>query len=219
MIKNITYWLHKIREIRICFDDIKNELYLSTNDNMKKPFVVAITSFYRGEGVSTVALGMAYSIAQFDNKNVLFVDSSSHQINTDKVLGVNRPPGLFEIKVTKDPIPDRKLKKTRPLTTPYESTVKSKLFTNINMDTLLPTVDKHNYQYIIIELPSLSEGASTIRSAKLADGVILVIQAEKVRREVAQRTYEKFEKAGVKLFGVVLNKRKQYIPEWIYSKI
>jgi uncharacterized protein involved in exopolysaccharide biosynthesis/Mrp family chromosome partitioning ATPase len=219
MTSNVTYWLHAIQEIRISFEDIKNLLFMSVKDEPKKPYVIAITSCYRGEGVSTIALGVAYSIAQYDKMNVLFVDSSSHQINTDRVLGVNRPPGLFEIKLNKESVPEDNAKKLKSVLVPKIASEEVDYFAkNLNMDSLLPTVHKHDYQYIILDLPSLSEGGSGLKSAGIADGVILVIEAEKVRREVAIRTLEKLEKVGATLFGVVINKRQHYIPEWLYAK-
>jgi len=51
------------------------------------------------------------------------------------------------------------------------------------------------------------------------DGVLLVLEAGKTRRQVAIRAKKELEEAGGKLLGVVLNKRRYYIPEWIYQRL
>jgi len=87
------------------------------------------------------------------------------------------------------------------------------------IDRLLPSVQTLNYKMIILDLPSISEGAAAVKSAGLANGVILIIESEKVRREVVMRAKERLEKAGAQIIGVVLNKRKYYIPRWLYKKL
>ena len=51
------------------------------------------------------------------------------------------------------------------------------------------------------------------------DGVVIVIEAGKTREQVAVRAKKELEEAGGKVLGVVLNKRKFYIPEWIYKRL
>ena len=69
----------------------------------------------------------------------------------------------------------------------------------------------------MLDLPSIGEGVSSIRIASKTDGVILVVEAERVKREVVMRIKSKLDKFGANIFGVVLNKRKYYIPKWLYS--
>ena len=51
------------------------------------------------------------------------------------------------------------------------------------------------------------------------DGVVLVLEAEKTRWQVADKARESIENHGGKVLGVVLNKRRYYIPDFIYSRI
>jgi Mrp family chromosome partitioning ATPase len=48
------------------------------------------------------------------------------------------------------------------------------------------------------------------------DGVIFVVEAEKTRWQVAQSVKEKIINSGGNIIGVVFNKRRFYIPEFIY---
>ena len=87
------------------------------------------------------------------------------------------------------------------------------------IDRMLPSVQKQNYNLIVIDLPSMGEGAATLKSAALVDSVLVVIESQRVRSEVLKNIKEKFEDAGVNIFGVVFNKRKFYIPKWLYDKV
>jgi hypothetical protein len=49
--------------------------------------------------------------------------------------------------------------------------------------------------------------------------VILVVESERTRKRTAMWAKEQVEGAGGKLLGVVLNKRKYYIPDWLYKHI
>jgi len=55
--------------------------------------------------------------------------------------------------------------------------------------------------------------------ADLMDGVILVVEAEKTRWEVASRAKEDLLQANSKILGVILNRRQFHIPEWLYKTL
>ncbi len=75
------------------------------------------------------------------------------------------------------------------------------------------------YDYVILDGPSVP-GSSDVRViCNKVDGVVLVLEAGKTRKQVAVRAKQELEEAGGKLLGVVLNKRKFYIPEWIYKRL
>jgi Mrp family chromosome partitioning ATPase len=51
------------------------------------------------------------------------------------------------------------------------------------------------------------------------DGVIMVIEAENTRWEVAQSARERIASERIHILGAVLNRRKMYIPEWAYRRL
>jgi uncharacterized protein involved in exopolysaccharide biosynthesis/Mrp family chromosome partitioning ATPase len=222
--RHITVWLYLVEEIRECFENIKAKLQsaiIATGKGVagKAPYVLGVTSAYRGEGVSSVATGIAYVFSLTENQYVLLVDSNSHHPDEDKIIGANRPPGLFELAVggtTKEEKGDDV--KPFPSVKDMEG-----YFTRVDgsekIDKMLPSVQKQNYNLIVIDLPSMSEGVATLKSAALVDGVVVVVESQKVRREVLKNIKEKFEDTGVHIFGVVLNKRRFFIPNWLYSKV
>ena len=55
--------------------------------------------------------------------------------------------------------------------------------------------------------------------ARLADEVILVVEAERERMEVIKSTQEILAEAKANLTGIILNKRNFYIPKWLYKTL
>lgn len=224
MSKDVSVWLYTSQEVRECFEKIRNYIYNSMKSSERMslgdtPYTLAVTSCYRGEGVSTIAKGLAYMISLYEGENVLLVDANLHNPDEDKVIGTNRPPGLFEMSVRSRLPKPANDDVNQSFSVGDMNEHRSKIEGMERMDKLLPSVEKLNYKLIVMDLPSISEGASAVRSAGLVDGIILIIESERVRREVVIHAKEQLEKTGTSIICVVLNKRRFYIPRWVYKKI
>jgi capsular exopolysaccharide synthesis family protein len=77
---------------------------------------------------------------------------------------------------------------------------------------------KNEYGFIIFDTPPLGEENHAVTLGKIVDGAILVVEAERVRWEVAQRAKERLTKSGT-IIGGVLNKRRFYVPNWLYKTL
>ena len=71
---------------------------------------------------------------------------------------------------------------------------------------------------VILDLPTVAEGLPAGFGA-LSDGLILIVEAEKVRWQIAQRTASHLTLTGVNVLGVVMNKRPDHIPRWLYKTL
>jgi len=78
---------------------------------------------------------------------------------------------------------------------------------------------KEKFDLVIVDSPPLSESSTAIATTSKVDGVVLVVAAETTRWPVAERTRDRIEKTGGTVLGVVLNKQKYYIPQFIYRHI
>jgi capsular exopolysaccharide synthesis family protein len=78
---------------------------------------------------------------------------------------------------------------------------------------------KTEFDYVLVDGPPVNLYADTSLLGKLADGVVLVVQANSTRREAAKKAKESLESASVRVFGAVLNKRVFPIPEFLYRWI
>ena len=75
------------------------------------------------------------------------------------------------------------------------------------------------FRLVVFDVPPAGEQSATLRLAGLLDAVIIVVEAERVRFEVARRAKELLERAGARVRGAVLNKRRDYVPRWFYGSL
>jgi protein-tyrosine kinase len=76
---------------------------------------------------------------------------------------------------------------------------------------------KARFDLIIVDSPPammFPDGPSLVSHV---DGVVLVVEAEKTRWQVALSAKERIIKSGGNILGTVFNKRKYYIPKYIYK--
>ncbi len=78
---------------------------------------------------------------------------------------------------------------------------------------------RHQFDYVLVDAPSLDLHIDGIVLAGASDGLIMVLGASSSRREAARSAVEKLKAANVPLLGAVLNKRTFPIPDLIYSKL
>ncbi len=77
---------------------------------------------------------------------------------------------------------------------------------------------KAHFAYVLIDAPPVNQYADAALLGSLADGMILVLEANVTRRETARRVKDNLLAGKVKLLGSVLNKRTFPIPESLYHK-
>jgi hypothetical protein len=75
---------------------------------------------------------------------------------------------------------------------------------------------RSEFDYTLIDCPSLRRSSDLLSVAPFVDGVILVIEANRTRREQLLHAERSIAAAQGKLLGYILNKRTYEVPEWIY---
>ncbi len=87
-----------------------------------------------------------------------------------------------------------------------------------NLDTLGELLHdlRETYDLVVIPSPAVATDVLSLSLSRLADASILVIQAERTRLPVVRRTLEILEASGGRVIGTVMNRRRFYIPRWIY---
>jgi Mrp family chromosome partitioning ATPase len=78
---------------------------------------------------------------------------------------------------------------------------------------------RSRFQFVALDTPSLKESAGTLAFSRPCDGVVLVLEAEGTRAGVAEATIESITRAGGKVLGLVFNKRRMHMPQWLYRRL
>lgn len=178
-----------------------------------KPKLLAVTSCGKESGVTTVAVGLAACLSETGDGNVLLVDMSHEKAAAQQFWKGKSVCGLNEALYNCDRaqvqdnlyvVTEKTNGDSRPRNLPQ-------LFTQ-----LVPKIKASNYDYIIFDMPPISQTSVTPRLAAFMDQVLLVIESEKTDRELVQRASAMLaeSKAGV---CAVLNKTRTYVPPSLHQ--
>jgi hypothetical protein len=76
---------------------------------------------------------------------------------------------------------------------------------------------RSEFDYTIIDCPSMGQSGDLLSIAPFVDGIILVVEANRTRREQPRLAEQRIQAAGGKLLGYILNKRAYELPRWLDS--
>jgi Mrp family chromosome partitioning ATPase len=78
---------------------------------------------------------------------------------------------------------------------------------------------RREFDFILFDTGQAANSTETRLLCPRADAVILVLKAGESRGSVASRIKMDLEASGAKIAGVILNRRKYYIPNWLYKRL
>jgi Mrp family chromosome partitioning ATPase len=78
---------------------------------------------------------------------------------------------------------------------------------------------KARYDTVVLDVPPVVMAPETPRIAAQVDGVVMVVYCGKTRREIVQRSIHMVEEFEGRVLGVVLNRKKYYIPDFLYERV
>lgn len=78
---------------------------------------------------------------------------------------------------------------------------------------------RREFEYSIVQAEPAGQSSTTTKMAQAADGVILVVSAQRTRRASALKIKQMLEEAQVRILGTVLSDREFPIPERIYRSL
>ncbi len=78
---------------------------------------------------------------------------------------------------------------------------------------------KTRFDLVLLDSPPPSSSVDSIALSGCADGVVLVMEADKTRWPVVENAKKLIEKGGGNILGIVFNRRRYYIPKSIYRRL
>jgi hypothetical protein len=75
---------------------------------------------------------------------------------------------------------------------------------------------RRRYRYVLVDCAPMNEAQDAMRIAPLVDGVVLVVEANRTRREQILYAERNIESVNGRILGHVLNKRTYAIPAWFH---
>ncbi len=188
--------------------------------------ILALTGAVPGEGVTTLAVHFAYELSMSTQRQILLVDADlgpgASSLTRILHAGDDAPVGLTDI------LSDRADLASCVLSTDHEllhflprgrdalvspELVKPERVQQVFRDLI------QSYSFVVADAGAALEAPESSLLAAAADAVVVIVRANRTRREVIQRALRVLAKARCHVLGVVLNERRYPIPEFLYRRV
>lgn len=200
------------------FEALRDRLivYFEVRNLTHKPKLVAVTSAGHGAGVSSIAAGLAASLSETGDGNVLLVDmnverGAAQQFHKGKAdCGLDR---ALESETKQDAMVGEHLYVVNGNDNSTELPhVLPKRFA-----ALVPRLKASDYDYIIFDMPPVTETSFTPRLSRFMDMTLVTVESEKTSRDVVEQVNKRLVESGATV-GAVLNKTRQYVPQRLHQE-
>lgn len=187
-----------------------------------RAFSVLVVGAVHGDGSSTVTKNLASVLGLREAQKVLVIDANlrspgPHEYGKYPAFG-----GLTEVLQTEGKIDDALRPATGscawllPCGAPVETP--SQVLTHEALADLMEQV-RPRFDFVLVDGPPVTNYTDALILAQHVDVVVMVVAAEKTRWETAQEAVRLLQESGSELLGVILNRRRFYIPEGIYRRL
>ncbi len=181
--------------------------------------VVQFIGAREGEGTSTIVREFARVSSDLIGHSVLLLDADRHQPSQAHFFGIQKDFGWLDA-----------LRNDGHTGEAFYRVGQSKLFFSPSCNSAVSTPEIFNdkfdcmcqnfrkdFDLVLIDSAPLTVSPDGLAIASKVDGVILVVEAEKTRWQTVRTVRDSISRVGGNILGVVLNKRRYYIPQSIYK--
>jgi len=182
---------------------LRTKLFYSLVDSPFK--VIVLTSAGRHEGRTTTVANLGVTLAQAD-KNCLILDCDLRNPALHTIFASKNTRGLVNIlvdgqqsqEVWQEPIPRLKMISAGPLPpNPME------LLSSRRLTAFLGEM-RQEFDYVLIDTPPVGLSDSFVLAAN-GDGVLLIVHAQRTRKEALPQALRDLQNVGANVLGTVIN--------------
>ena len=193
------------------FKRLRTNLVMSFPQEDTSCHLIGITSAQPSDGKSTVAINLAYSLAELGKKTLL-IDADMRRASIHEKAGIEKSPGLSNLMGNTNSISAamQKYQSSQNATafdiipggdTPQNP---SELLNSKRMSSLLQTLSTA-YDYIVVDLPPIGAVIDAVAVARELDGMLVVMRENTCPRSLLADCMQQLNYAGVNVLGFVVN--------------
>ena len=203
--------------LRPYFEALRDRLviYFDANNLKHHPKLVAVTGCAKGAGVTTIAAGLAATLSETKEGNVLLVDmnkgqGAAHPFFKGKpacdLVGALENKDNAQVQENLYVVVEGMNGDKLPITVPRQ------------FAGLMPKLRASDYDYIIFDMPPVSQIGVAAKLGRFMDVNLMVIESEKTDRELVKQASSLVSGAKPNV-GVVLNRKRTYVPQWLQQEL
>jgi capsular exopolysaccharide synthesis family protein len=200
------------------YQKLRRRLAPSPNQPNVKVVMVAATT--HGEGATTTSAILAATLARSGHAKILLIDANLRTPALDGVFDneAQSTEGLSDVVTSDVPIDSAIYQTNFPnlflLPVGKNHSSPSYLFDGDPITNLLKHL-RDRFDYIILDGAPLDGYSESFFLASKVDGVVLVVECERTQKRTVRKIKKELEWGPINLIGVVLNKKRSYIPKFL----
>jgi uncharacterized protein involved in exopolysaccharide biosynthesis/Mrp family chromosome partitioning ATPase len=195
------------------FETLRDRLitHFEARNLTHKPKLVSVTSCGVGAGVSTIAAGLAASLSETGEGNVLLVDMNVANGSARRFYRGDLECGIGDV-LGKETRSQAMVQDKLYLVSETQAMEGLPSALPTRFKSLVPRLKASDFDYIIFDMPPVTETSITPRLSKFMDTVLMVVEAEKTSVDVIRRANSILAESRANV-SVILNKQQDYLPK------
>ena len=210
--------------VELEMEEEMSTLYQSLNSLLSgtQNKIIQFMSSSREEGTSTIVREFAMTVVSKYGRSVLLVDADLRKPSQFSFFNI-KPEHCLEETIRKGEPVDKALYQIANSSLFLSQLCKGSDSTRqfidpSGIDDLLEKLWQR-FDFILIDSPPATSFSIGLTSSDSINGLVLVLEAEKTRWPVVKKMTDRINNNGGKILGVVFNKQRRYIPDFIYKRL
>lgn len=175
----------------------------------KKCRIIGVTSASSGEGKSTTALNLAYMLAEAGER-VLLIEGDMRLPTISKQLNLQASPGLSNVLAgingVNEVLQESGIQKRLHVISSGDIPPNPSELLGAKSIGILVEVLSGEYDFIVFDLPPVTEVADALVASKLTDGMIVVVRQNFANRRALADTMQQLKYVDAKILGFVMTR-------------
>jgi len=177
-----------------------------------------VVASQHGEGTTTTAALFASTLAKRKKLDVLLVEANFRTPALEQVFPIQRNGGFAELIEGRQAI-DRVVQPTpQPhlfvVTCGHYETSPSNVLESPRFGEVVAGLHER-FQFVVFDSAPATTYTDALILGPRVDATLFVVEADRTRVDEAQRAKRQLERAGTKMLGALLNRRKTYLPAFL----
>lgn len=204
-------------DVEEAYQRLGTNLLVPTRDpSLLRDLMVVATQ--HGEGTTTTSALFASTLAKRKKLDVLLVEANFRTPALEQVFPIQRNGGFAELIDGRQDIDSVVQPTPQPqlyvVTSGHCETSPSHVLESPRFPEVMAKLHER-FQFVVFDSAPASVYTDGLILGARIDATVFVIEADRTRIEEAQRTKRALERAGTKMLGALLNRRKNYVPAFL----
>jgi len=204
-------------DIEEAYQRLGTHLLLPTQDTtVLRDLMVAASQ--HGEGTTTTAALFASTLAKRKKLDVLLIEANLRTPALEQVFPIQRNGGFAELVDGRQSIDQVVQATPQPqlfvITSGHYETSPSNVLESPRLAEVLEQLHER-FQFVVFDSAPVNVYTDALILGPRLDGAVFVVEADRTRVDDAQRAKRQLERAGTKMLGALLNRRKNYLPGFL----